>query len=674
MDQVQDFAACVGAAGCSAEVGPARKGAVGVDEAAAGPGLEHGACAIGRIGQARAAGGSEGLYGEQSLGVGKPRGNASVAKLAALGPADAIALDGPGAEIGVYLAHGGDGRRCAVIARGTGCGHLGFGVRLKCILSVKGSARQRFPPKANMDDLKNATVIVNGAGPVGLAMACELARHGIQVRIFDKNAEAATQSRALAIFPRTLEVFFTLGILDEVLAEGQRLKAVSMYNDTRRLARMEFEGIDSPYRFAISLPQSRTERILEARLEALGVRVERTMELTGMEQDGEGVRARYRRADGTEAAVGGAWLLGCDGAHSAVRHLMGMDFQGAQYEEEFLLADVKVDSDLATDEAHLFLSKGGLFAYFPFAGGRGRIIADGPPGVKHAGEAPSMEEVEEIVRQRCFHRLDVSDLVWTAWFRISHRMVRGYGSGRVYLAGDAAHIHSPAGGQGMNTGIQDAFNLAWKLALVARGLAGRGLLESYEAERMPVARSVVNLTDRMTRAATARNPAAQHLRDWLVPVLSGIPFVKETMAERMAEVSIDYRKSAWVENHGLGPVHAGDRAPDAVLYDRAARAERRIFDLLKTPGFVLLIFEGFEKPPAGAEIPAGMPGRAYRVTRPGQESRPGTLEDRDCQARTVYGAGEEGLLVLIRPDGYVGYKGGNAAALSGYFERLKPAR
>jgi hypothetical protein len=350
-----------------------------------------------------------------------------------------------------------------------------------------------------------------------------------------------------------------------------------------------------------------------------------------------------------------------------------MTFQGGQYEEEFLLADVKVDSDLAQHEAHLFLSKEGLLAYFPFAGGRGRIIADQRPGEKHRGEAPAMEEVQEIIRRRCFHRLDTSDLVWAAWFRISHRMVARYGSGRTYLAGDAAHIHSPAGGQGMNTGIQDAFNLGWKLALVARGVAAPGLLESYEAERMPVARSVVNLTDRMTRVATAQNPAAQHLRDLLVPVLTGIPFLKETMAGRMAEVTIDYRNSAWVENHGLGPVHAGDRAPDAVLYDRSARTERRVFDLLKTPGFVLLVFDGAESRQAAAGIPAGLPGRAYRVTRPGQEFEPGTLEDRDCRAHTAYGVGEDGLLVLIRPDGYVGYKGGNAAALRGYIERLKGA-
>jgi len=514
-------------------------------------------------------------------------------------------------------------------------------------------------------------VIVNGAGPVGLTMACDLARHSVDVRIFDKNPEPSPQSRALAIFPRTLEVFSTIGVLDEVLAEGQPLRAISLYNDSRLLTRMNFENIDSPYRFVLALPQSRTEHILTARLEALGVRVERQMELTGMEQDADSVRARYRCGDGSHQTFEGAWLVGCDGAHSAVRHLMGMTFQGAQYEEEFLLADVKVESDLSTAEAHLFFTKEGVFAYFPFKGGRGRIIADQRPGTMHAGAEPTLEEISGLVQRRCFQPMRVSDPVWKSWFRISHRMVQSYGAGRVFLAGDAAHIHSPAGGQGMNTGIQDAFNLAWKLALVARGISSPRLLESYEAERMPVALSVVNLTDRMTRAATAQNPTVQHLRNLLVPLLTGIPFVKEAMAERLAEVAVDYRGTPWVENHGLGPVHAGDRAPDVVLYDRAAGVERRLFDLLKTPGFVLLAFDGYEGAKASQDILRNLPGKLYRVTRPGQEMAPGSLEDRDCRARTAYGAGEESLLVLIRPDGYIGFRGENAAALSAYAENLK---
>jgi 2-polyprenyl-6-methoxyphenol hydroxylase-like FAD-dependent oxidoreductase len=515
------------------------------------------------------------------------------------------------------------------------------------------------------------SVIVNGAGPVGLTMACELARHGIPVRLFDKNIEAATQSRALAIFPRTLEVFSSIGMLDKVLEEGQRLAWLQLYGDSRPLAHLDFAEIDSPYNFVISLPQSRTERILLAHLETLGVRVERGMELTGLEQDDAGVRATYRRGDATTETIAAPWLLGCDGAHSAVRHLLGMTFQGDQYEEEFLLADVRVESELPNNEAHLFATKAGLCAYFPFRGDRGRIIADQRAGETHAGTEPTLEEVQEIVSKRCFHPIKLSDAVWMAWFRISHRIVLHYGSGRVFLAGDAAHIHSPAGGQGMNTGIQDAFNLAWKLALVARGLAAPGLLESYEAERMPVAKSVITMTDSMTRIGTSANPAVQHLRDLFVPLLTGIPFVKEKMVERLSEVAIDYRGSGWVENHGLGPVRAGDRAPDAPLYDREARVERHIFDLLKRPGFVLLAFAGLDAARLPDGFLGGLPGGVYRVTRPGQETGPGELEDRDCRARPAYGAGEEGLFILIRPDGYIGYRGANAAGLGASIERLE---
>ena len=521
-------------------------------------------------------------------------------------------------------------------------------------------------------DMQKATVLVDGAGPVGLTMACELARHGVACRIFDKEPEASPQSRALAIFPRTLEVFHTLGILEEVLAEGQRLEAVCLYNDSKLLARMGFESIDSPYRFALSLPQSHTERILATRLEALGVKVERGMKLTAMEKDRTGVRATYR-TDAGEQEVSGGWMIGCDGAHSSVRHLIGMDFQGGQYDEEFLLADVKVESDLPANSAHLFISRDGLFAYFPFAGGRGRIIADQRPGSSHAGPEPTMEEIAALAKARCFHPMEISDCVWKAWFRISHRMVQQYSIGRVFLAGDAAHIHSPAGGQGMNTGIQDAFNLGWKLALVTHGVADARLLASYEAERMPVARSVVNLTDRMTRTATAQNPVAQHLRDWLVPLLTGIPFVKEAMAERLSEVSIDYRASPLSLNHGLGSLHAGDRAPDAVLYDRPARVERRIFDLLREPGFLLLGFDGVEPSKVCHASLSGLPGAAYRIVSPGQETPPGTLEDRDFKARTAYGAGEKGLIVLIRPDGYVAVRAESETTLAEGITRLKGA-
>ena len=401
------------------------------------------------------------------------------------------------------------------------------------------------------------------------------------------------------------------------------------------------------------------------------MKVERSLELTGMEQDATGVRAKYRHADGSEEWVEGAWLLGCDGAHSGVRHLLGMTFQGAQYEEEFLLADVKVDSELPTNEAHLFLSKEGLFAYFPFRGGRGRLILADQPGTKHESAEPTLAELEEYVRRRSSVPMTISDPAWTAWFRVSHRLVEHYRSGRVFLAGDAAHIHSPAGGQGMNTGIQDAFNLAWKVALVTRGIAKDELLDSYEAERLPVAKAVVNLTDRMTRMGTTQNPAAQMVRDHLLPLMTGIPFIKEALTDRMSEVGIGYRHSAWVENHGHGPVHAGDRAPDIVLFDRTAMVERRLFELLQEPGFVLLEFSGNT---AGSAVDLGkLPGKSYQVRLPGKEASECSLEDRDCWAGKTYGAGEKGLWILVRPDGYVGFRGESAEALKVYLARLQGA-
>ncbi len=272
-DQVQHLPPAVRAACRLAEMRPASERTIRVNQTPAGPGLEHWAGAIGRLWKPGAAGGAERFDRQHRFGVREPRGGAGQAELAALRPPDAIALDRTRGEIGIDLAHGIDGGSGAFISWSMwvrafwalACGVFGH------YFQSIGECASDSPCKMDrFQTLRRSSS--TGRVPSGLAMACELARHGIPVRIFDRNSEASPQSRALAIFPRTLEVFSAIGILDEVLAEGRRLEAVSLYNDARRLARMNFENIDSPYRFAIALPQSRTERLIEARLGALGVR------------------------------------------------------------------------------------------------------------------------------------------------------------------------------------------------------------------------------------------------------------------------------------------------------------------------------------------------------------------------------------------------------------------
>ena len=269
-----------------------------------------------------------------------------------------------------------------------------------------------------------------------------------------------------------------------------------------------------------------------------------------------------------------------------------MDFEGAQYDESFILADVQLESVLTRDRVHLFLGEDGVLGAIPFAENRWRVVANIPP--ESRGQAlpeVTLAEAQALIDQRGMAGMKASEPSWISRFHISHRKVREFRQRRVFLAGDAAHIHSPAGGQGMNTGIQDAFNLAWKIALVVRGRAPAQLLASYQVEREPVATGVLNLTDRITRLATVRNSVAQSVRDFFLPVVSGLDFVGGKIADRLAELNVSYRNSPIVENHGGGRLRAGDRAPDAELRDEKGQA-RRLFELFRAPRHILLLFLG----------------------------------------------------------------------------------
>jgi 2-polyprenyl-6-methoxyphenol hydroxylase-like FAD-dependent oxidoreductase len=520
--------------------------------------------------------------------------------------------------------------------------------------------------------------LVIGAGPVGLTMACELARHGVRCRIIDQAPERSQNSKALGIFPRTLEVFDAMGIADRFLASGLRLRGLSLHHGAERLAAIDLTSVASPFPFLLSLAQSETERFLTERLATFGIEVEREVALTTLEQTSAAVHATLRHADARLEVVETPWLIGCDGAHSTTRHALGMEFEGAPYDESFILADVRVETALDRQHLQLFLGLDGIFGLIPFGDGRWRIVANIPPDSR-AQNLPdlTLEEVQRLTNERGPADARLSDPVWMSRFHISHRKVRDFRKLRVFLVGDAAHIHSPAGGQGMNTGIQDAFNLAWKMALVLRGRAPAQLLGSYQLEREPVARAVLNLTDRITRMATVRNSFAQSVRDFVLPVVGRLNLLEEKIADRLCELDLNYRQSPIVEQRGKGSPRAGDRAPDAELRDEEGKA-RRIFELLREPRHVLLLFLGANEA-AAAQTQAlssalgGLPNESldiYRIAR-GQTGQEAELRDLSGLAHAAYGLTNGGI-ALVRPDGYLGYRSNDfeAAALRSHLLRI----
>lgn len=384
-------------------------------------------------------------------------------------------------------------------------------------------------------------VLVIGAGPVGLIMAAELARYGTPVRIIDRLPARTTQSRALAIWPRTLELLDASGCADAFIATGLRASAVSLHAGNRTLARIPFGTIASSFNYLLMIPQSETERLLEEHLKAFGMTVERGFELTDFVDRDDGVSCTLMHAGGRIEILEAAWLIGCDGAHSFVRTTLGLTFEGDTLHTGFVLADVHVAGLAAPpDEPAIFWHPAGAVMFFPISRGRYRVIADLGSAPLHT---PDLGEIQAIVDRRGPGGVILSDPVWLSDFGVNERKVRAYRKGRVFVAGDAAHIHSPAGGQGMNMGMQDAFNLAWKLALVERQEARPGLLDSYSIERSRVAQQILSDSSHMMRVVLLRNHLAQRVRNFIVTQGFRIPGMRRAIANRLSGILIAYPDS-----------------------------------------------------------------------------------------------------------------------------------
>ncbi|AMM26358.1 FAD-dependent monooxygenase [Variovorax sp. PAMC 28711] len=468
-------------------------------------------------------------------------------------------------------------------------------------------------------------VLIAGAGPVGLTLAMALARQGVAVRIVEKAAERTDKSKALVLWPRTLEMLDVQRCVQPFLDAGVPAVGARILADGKVLVHASLATARTPYRYALMIPQSDTERLLEAQLARLGVTVERRVEFVSFVDDGEGISAVLRHDDGRTDTAEAAWLAGCDGAHSTVRHQLGVPFAGHTLPSGWLLADVQLDGDVPRDEITICWTPDGVLAVFPIRGNRFRVIGD------IVLDTVTLPDVQALLDSRGPPGLRAHVAVWLAHFTINERKVKDYRHGHVFLAGDAAHIHSPAGGQGMNTGMQDAINLAWKLAMVWHGRMAPTLLDSYSVERSAIGDQVLRNAGNMTAVAMIRNPVLQGLRDLAAGTLGQVPALRQRLVDQLTELDLHYPDSPLTSAPRGASRHpaGGDRAPDVALACDAPGVAR-LHDILATGRFALFS--------VGADAVA-VPEALKNIALAAHASSADGYE-----ADHVY---------LVRPDGYV---------------------
>jgi 2-polyprenyl-6-methoxyphenol hydroxylase-like FAD-dependent oxidoreductase len=422
-----------------------------------------------------------------------------------------------------------------------------------------------MPASVTDDRQSEADVLIVGAGPSGLVLALWLVTMGVRVRLIDTAAEAGTTSRALAVQARTLELYRQQHLVGDVLARGHRTAGVNLWVRGERKARVPLTDIGrgmTPFPFLLIYPQDEHERLLIDALATLGVTVERGCELTGLHLGQEKVTALLRHDEAAEETASFAYVAGCDGAHSRVREALGVEFPGGMYQQRFYVADVAAHGPCVDGELHIDLDEADFLAVFPLADeGRARVI-----GAVRGERAERDDLTFADVSDRAIGNLKlvVDKVNWFSTYRVHHRVAHRFRRGRAFLVGDAAHIHSPAGGQGMNTGIGDAINLAWKLAAVLNGGAAESLLDSYEAERIAFARRLVATTDRVFSFATGEGRAADLLRTRLAPVVAplllAIAAVRRFVFRTVSQITLNYRDGP-LSVGAAGGVRAGDRLP-----------------------------------------------------------------------------------------------------------------
>jgi 2-polyprenyl-6-methoxyphenol hydroxylase-like FAD-dependent oxidoreductase len=533
-------------------------------------------------------------------------------------------------------------------------------------------------------------VLVVGAGPTGLTLAAQLHAYGVSVRLIDRAPDRVHESRALAVQPRTLEVLRGLGLADELVARGNPAAQLRIHTGSRVVRAQLFDiGLDdTAFPFLLFVSQAETETVLGDHLARCGIPVERGVTFERLHDGGDGLTCTVRHADRSPQRIWARYVAGCDGAHSTVRDQAGIGFVGGSYPQTFLLADLEVDG-LEAGTVNAFLTDRGPLLFFPLGHpAPWRLITMRPPGSRdgdgraHVSTAPvSLAELQELTERAGAGRVRLGNPVWSTAFRLHHRHAARYRAGRVFLAGDAAHIHSPAGAQGMNTGIQDAVNLGWKLGMVIRGASPAELLDSYDAERRPVGEFVLRFTDRAFTAATSTHPVVRAVRTHLVPRL--VPVVLRFRAGRAAafrtvsQLGIGYRRSPAVEPGPRFTVRrprSGDRLPDAQVV--SAGEQRWLHEALGAPAFHLLLVgpaEGWDDhalAALGERHGAGLV--VHRLDRRGGRDVLSDPSGAVLDLLHVRGSAH----FVVRPDGHVGYRADHRdlTGAQRYLSRWHPGR
>jgi 2-polyprenyl-6-methoxyphenol hydroxylase-like FAD-dependent oxidoreductase len=506
----------------------------------------------------------------------------------------------------------------------------------------------------NAPSIRDTDVLIVGAGPTGLVLALWLTRLGVRVKIVDKTAAPGTTSRALGVQARTLELYRQIGLADAVVERGRKAGAANLWVTGRKVARAVFGNMGaglSPYPYALIFPQDEHEQLLIDRLADAGVKVERQTELLDFDEATGRVLAHLRGADGTVDTCEAAYIAGCDGAHSTVREAVQIGFPGGTYAHLFYVADVEASGAVMNGELHVALDTTDFLAVFPLKQeGRARLIGTVRADAERQHENLSWNDVSQQVIE--WMRIDVERVRWFSTYHVHHRVADRFRKGRAFVLGDAAHIHSPVGAQGMNTGIGDAVNLAWKLAAVLHGRATASLLDSYEPERIAFARRLVATTDQAFTGVTSSGATARlvrlHIVPFLIPTLFALKTVRRYLFRTVSQTVVNYRGSSLSEGQA-GTVHGGDRLP-------WVKTGSNGIDTDNFAPLTSLDWQAHVYGSATSELQAACDGRniSLRVFpwRP-EMSRTG------LRRNAVY---------LVRPDGYVALAdpGGSATAVTSY--------